>query len=201
MFISSSVVLLCSTIAVIAAAPTKHDNSKRLIRVPFEKVAKPNGHRFTKRDPFQTSLYNDNGSQYLVNVNIGTPGQNFSVALDTGRCVASPPLYVIASLLTPAIMFRQSIFSFLRNLATHINNSVNLVLTCGCQAHHVQLLCVHMQSLIQLNRLLTIQRIKNSASFMVAAVLTALMSRTVLALQEPLSTNNNSVWYLKQVIS
>lgn len=30
-------------------------------------------------------LYNNDGSEYLVNIGIGTPIQNFSVSLDTGR--------------------------------------------------------------------------------------------------------------------
>lgn len=30
-------------------------------------------------------LYNDEGSQYLVNISIGNPKQDFTVALDTGR--------------------------------------------------------------------------------------------------------------------
>ncbi|KAG2179228.1 hypothetical protein INT43_002078 [Umbelopsis isabellina] len=85
MHISSSLALLCSVAAVALAAPVEEEvNAKPLLRVPFKKVAKPNGHRLTKRDPFQSSLYNDNGSQYLINVDIGTPAQNFSVALDTG---------------------------------------------------------------------------------------------------------------------
>ncbi|KAI8969274.1 aspartic peptidase domain-containing protein [Mycotypha africana] len=37
-----------------------------------------------KRDPFQAPLYNDQGSQYLVDISVGTPPQNFSVTLDTG---------------------------------------------------------------------------------------------------------------------
>lgn len=86
MHISSSLALLCSVAAVALAAPAVEEpNAKPLLRVPFKKVVKPNGHRLTKRDPFQTTLYNDNGSQYLINVDIGTPAQNFSVALDTGR--------------------------------------------------------------------------------------------------------------------
>lgn len=89
MLISSSLLLVISAAAAVVAAPTTADdytNNKRIIRVPFEKVARPtNGNRLTKRDPFQTSLYNDDGSQYLINVNIGTPPQSFSVALDTGR--------------------------------------------------------------------------------------------------------------------
>jgi hypothetical protein len=86
MLISSSLLLVVSAAAAVVAAPTEEVN-KRMLRVPFEKVAKQNsgGHRLIKRDPFQTSLYNDDGSQYLINVNIGTPAQTFSVALDTGR--------------------------------------------------------------------------------------------------------------------
>jgi hypothetical protein len=87
MLISSSLLLVLSAAAAVVAAPTTDDytNNKRIVRVPFEKVARPNGNRLTKRDPFQTSLYNDDGSQYLITVNIGTPPQSFSVALDTGR--------------------------------------------------------------------------------------------------------------------
>lgn len=85
MYISTSLALLCSVAAVALAAPVEESNDKPLLRVPFKKVGKANGHRLTKRDPFQSSLYNDNGSQYLINVDIGTPAQNFSVALDTGR--------------------------------------------------------------------------------------------------------------------
>ncbi|CAO3587891.1 unnamed protein product [Absidia cylindrospora] len=33
---------------------------------------------------YQASLYNDQGSQYLVSISVGTPPQNFSVTLDTG---------------------------------------------------------------------------------------------------------------------
>ncbi|KAG0760138.1 hypothetical protein G6F57_007708 [Rhizopus arrhizus] len=40
--------------------------------------------RFDKRDTFDASLYNDQGSQYLIEVSIGTPGQKFIVTLDTG---------------------------------------------------------------------------------------------------------------------
>lgn len=40
----------------------------------------------SKRDGvYNASLYNDQGSQYLIEVGIGTPAQNFTVTLDTGR--------------------------------------------------------------------------------------------------------------------
>jgi hypothetical protein len=64
-----------------------------VLRVPIRRLSRPDpiissiqkktGHY--KRDPFMASLYNDAGSQYLVEVSIGTPAQNFSVTLDTGR--------------------------------------------------------------------------------------------------------------------
>jgi hypothetical protein len=86
MLISTSLLLVCSAVAAVVAAPTdEYTGGKRIVRVPFKKVARPNGHRLTKRDPFQTTLYNDDGSQYLITVNIGTPAQTFTVALDTGR--------------------------------------------------------------------------------------------------------------------
>jgi hypothetical protein len=33
----------------------------------------------------KASLYNDDGSEYLVQIGVGTPPQNFTVSLDTGR--------------------------------------------------------------------------------------------------------------------
>ncbi|CDH50446.1 cathepsin e1 [Lichtheimia corymbifera JMRC:FSU:9682] len=56
-----------------------------LLRLPLmRKSAAPLVQQFDKRDPFSTPLYNDQGSQYLVSVGIGTPPQNFTVTLDTG---------------------------------------------------------------------------------------------------------------------
>lgn len=65
----------------------------KTIRAPILRLNKPdplisaiqkiNG--LDKRDPFAAALYNDAGSQYLIDVAIGTPPQNFSVTLDTGR--------------------------------------------------------------------------------------------------------------------
>ncbi|SAM02152.1 hypothetical protein [Absidia glauca] len=37
-----------------------------------------------RESTFQASLYNDQGSQYLVSISVGTPPQQFSVTLDTG---------------------------------------------------------------------------------------------------------------------
>lgn len=40
-----------------------------------------------KRDveSHQAALFNDDGSEYLINIGIGTPMQNFTLSLDTGR--------------------------------------------------------------------------------------------------------------------
>ncbi|KAG0746850.1 hypothetical protein G6F62_001617 [Rhizopus arrhizus] len=65
-------------------------NEKRILRVPLERRSRPDPiisaqmEKFGKRDNYMTSLYNDLGSQYLINIGIGTPVQNFTVTLDTG---------------------------------------------------------------------------------------------------------------------
>lgn len=64
-----------------------------ILRVPIRRLSRPDPiisafqkkSGLSKRDPFMASLYNDAGSQYLVDVSIGTPAQEFSVTLDTGR--------------------------------------------------------------------------------------------------------------------
>ncbi|CEP07800.1 hypothetical protein [Parasitella parasitica] len=73
-----------------AAPSTTHVN--KIIRMPIRRQARPDPvissmqqkTGLNKRDPFTASLYNDAGSQYLIDVSIGTPAQNFSVTLDTG---------------------------------------------------------------------------------------------------------------------
>ncbi|KAI8078150.1 aspartic peptidase domain-containing protein [Gilbertella persicaria] len=61
------------------AAPQK----PKLLRVPLRRATQT--HTISKRDTFYTtSLYNDAGSQYLIDLDIGTPAQTFTVTLDTG---------------------------------------------------------------------------------------------------------------------
>ena len=61
------------------------------IRLPIRRSSPstPLDHRHLKRSApprnGAAQLYNDEGSEYLVRVSIGTPPQNFTVALDTGR--------------------------------------------------------------------------------------------------------------------
>lgn len=53
-----------------------------LLRVPMTKKHTTLRGIHHKRD---ANLYNDYGSIYLINVQVGTPPQNFELALDTGR--------------------------------------------------------------------------------------------------------------------
>lgn len=59
------------------------------ISLPFQKVKinyTNNNTSALKRSYYgATSIYNDNQIQYLVNIQIGTPQQNFIVIVDTGR--------------------------------------------------------------------------------------------------------------------
>lgn len=60
-------------------------NPLEVAKKRYQLIQKRNAHQFDKRDPYQAALYNDQGSQYLINVGIGTPNQTFAVTLDTGR--------------------------------------------------------------------------------------------------------------------
>lgn len=89
MYISSLLLLTLAGGAIGSPVAPENDN---LLRLPIMRKQRTTDmltarrHRnLQKRDPFHTSLYNDEGSQYLVQVGIGTPAQNFIVTLDTGR--------------------------------------------------------------------------------------------------------------------
>ncbi|KAL0095298.1 aspartic peptidase domain-containing protein [Phycomyces blakesleeanus] len=85
----STSILLCLGAVAVNAATVKH--SPQVIRLPLIRnpnskdiiTQKRNIHLF-KRDPAEAPLYNDDGSQYLVQLSVGTPAQNFTVTLDTG---------------------------------------------------------------------------------------------------------------------
>ncbi|KAI8149028.1 aspartic peptidase domain-containing protein [Fennellomyces sp. T-0311] len=79
---------------LITAAVATSADDPQLLRLPLIRnphssdvlaaARRKHGRIISKRDPFHTKLYNDQGSQYLVQVGIGTPPQNFTVTLDTG---------------------------------------------------------------------------------------------------------------------
>jgi hypothetical protein len=91
MYISTTILTVAITlVGSIYGYAIKNDN---LLRVPVRRTSRPDPvisafqkqHGIDKRDSFTASLFNDMGSQYLIEVSIGTPGQNFTVTLDTGR--------------------------------------------------------------------------------------------------------------------
>lgn len=79
-----SILSLALVTSAVTATAIHNDVDPPLLRLPLMRKSAPL-HQFNKRDPFSTPLYNDQGSQYLVSVGIGTPPQNFTVTLDTGR--------------------------------------------------------------------------------------------------------------------
>ncbi|CEI99828.1 hypothetical protein RMCBS344292_13908 [Rhizopus microsporus] len=80
------ITLLSFYAATVSSSPTE----KRILRVPIQRRSQPDPiissqlKKYGKRDSYISTLFNDLGSQYLINVSIGTPGQNFTVTLDTG---------------------------------------------------------------------------------------------------------------------
>jgi hypothetical protein len=89
-----SVITIATAIACINAE-TNDRQVDGIIRAPIIRnpkvdlleVAKRRYQRFQKRDGsgHDGALYNDQGSQYLIEVDIGSPAQTFPVTLDTGR--------------------------------------------------------------------------------------------------------------------
>lgn len=71
-----------------------------------------------KRDPFQAALYNDDGSQYLIEIGVGTPAQNFTVTLDTGSADLWIPSTACPSTTCPYTRFDSSASSTFTNTNT-----------------------------------------------------------------------------------
>ncbi|CAO3586456.1 unnamed protein product [Absidia cylindrospora] len=93
---STCILFLISLItAQTEAAVLSDPSSNSLLRAPILRkssrvefltsaIEKRKRKSLDKRDPFQTAIYNDDGAQYLIQVGIGSPAQNFTVTLDTG---------------------------------------------------------------------------------------------------------------------
>ncbi|KAI9365706.1 aspartic peptidase domain-containing protein [Pilaira anomala] len=84
---------ITAAILVIVATLTLAEEEKGIIRAPIIRnprqgnaleVARKRYQSMQKRAEYNAPLYNDQGSQYLINVDIGTPSQTFAVTLDTG---------------------------------------------------------------------------------------------------------------------
>lgn len=84
---------ISSSIFIVSSLFVSWTEAAKVIKAPILRINQPdpiisaaqerNG--IDKRGSFSSSLYNDAGSQYIIEVSIGTPAQNFSVTLDTGR--------------------------------------------------------------------------------------------------------------------
>lgn len=77
--------ILCGVISILltSLACTAANN----IKLPIVKRHKSpihHGH-LDKRVVHYAQLFNDDGSEYLIHIGIGTPIQNFTLSLDTGR--------------------------------------------------------------------------------------------------------------------
>lgn len=92
--LTATAVLILATDALVTP-PQQQSQEENLLRLPLIRAMRSDDilnaarrkhvHRFEKREELSMKLYNDQGSQYLVQVGIGTPPQNFTVTLDTGR--------------------------------------------------------------------------------------------------------------------
>ncbi|KAG2237811.1 hypothetical protein INT48_002112, partial [Thamnidium elegans] len=78
-----------SSVATLALASEDGIIRAPIIRNPRQgnalEVARKRYQAMQKRaDGYGAPLFNDQGSQYLINVDIGSPAQTFAVTLDTG---------------------------------------------------------------------------------------------------------------------
>ncbi|EIE76775.1 hypothetical protein RO3G_01479 [Rhizopus delemar RA 99-880] len=69
---------------IIRAPIIRNHNANNIYELAKKRHQLLSKRSFKKRDSHTASLYNDQGSQYLIQVNIGTPAQTFTVTLDTG---------------------------------------------------------------------------------------------------------------------
>ncbi|OBZ82784.1 Gastricsin [Choanephora cucurbitarum] len=59
-------------------------SSENTIQLAINKRIKKLNHYLKRKNIYQTQLFNNDGSEYLINIGVGTPVQNFIVSLDTG---------------------------------------------------------------------------------------------------------------------
>lgn len=92
MKITAAILVIVATLALaledgVIRAPIirnpRQGNALEVARKRYQSMQKRQLER--RADEFPAPLYNDQGSQYLINVDIGSPAQTFAVTLDTGR--------------------------------------------------------------------------------------------------------------------
>lgn len=77
-----AILLLLLWLSIISWASA----SREIITLPIVKQQQQRRNHLHKRSvTHYAQLFNDHGSEYLINIGIGTPIQNFTLSLDTGR--------------------------------------------------------------------------------------------------------------------
>ncbi|KAI9266235.1 aspartic peptidase domain-containing protein [Helicostylum pulchrum] len=117
MQISTAIIVITTSLVFAANA--------QVLRLPITRQSRPDpiissiqkrNAALVKRDPFLASLYNDQGSQYLIEISVGTPPQNFSVTLDTGSADLWIPGSACPTTECPNGVFKESESSTFKNL-------------------------------------------------------------------------------------
>ncbi|CAO3691903.1 unnamed protein product [Rhizopus stolonifer] len=88
---------------IITALCTKN----QIIRVPLKQKRLPN-QLIRRQNTYNSKIYNNEGSLYLISVSVGTPPQTFDLALDTGSSDLWVPGSKCASSVCPFSKFNQS---------------------------------------------------------------------------------------------
>ncbi|KAJ8653146.1 hypothetical protein O0I10_011195 [Lichtheimia ornata] len=114
---------ITSTRAVASPLPDASSiTPSSVVRLPLLRRQHPHGSSRRKRDgSFSAQLYNDQGSEYLIQVAIGTPPQNFTVTLDTGSGDLWVPSSACPTSQCPYSRFDESASSTFKNTQSAFN--------------------------------------------------------------------------------
>ncbi|CAO3668101.1 unnamed protein product [Rhizopus stolonifer] len=115
----TTTLIVCSLFITLVSSA---ENDKRLIRAPITRRSRPDPilstrtKKLGKRDNYLAKLFNDLGCQYLIDISVGTPGQKFTVTLDTGSADLWIPGKTCPSTDCPRALFNPSVSSTFEGL-------------------------------------------------------------------------------------